>query len=72
MLAAVLAYLAAFSPGMGPVPWAVNSEIYPVQVALPPSSVVCVRAFPIYPCWAPLRAPSHADVSSYNSVEYGV
>lgn len=25
-------YLAAFSPGMGPVPWAVNAEIYPVQV----------------------------------------
>ncbi|KAL5702684.1 Integrin alpha chain-like protein (Alpha-int1) [Ranunculus cassubicifolius] len=24
-------YIASFSPGMGPVPWAVNSEIYPGQ-----------------------------------------
>lgn len=28
----MLAYLAAFSPGMSPVPWAVNAEIYPLQV----------------------------------------
>ena len=29
----LMLYLAAFSPGMGPVPWAVNAEIYPVQVS---------------------------------------
>ncbi|KAL0033523.1 hypothetical protein WJX79_001225 [Trebouxia sp. C0005] len=29
---ALMLYLAAFSPGMGPVPWAVNAEIYPVQL----------------------------------------
>ncbi len=28
----LLLYLAAFAPGMGPVPWAVNAEIYPLQV----------------------------------------
>ena len=28
----MLAYLAAFSPGMSPVPWAVNAEIYPQQL----------------------------------------
>ena len=27
----LLLYLAAFAPGMGPVPWAVNAEIYPLQ-----------------------------------------
>ena len=32
IIAALMLYLAAFSPGMGPVPWAVNAEIYPVQV----------------------------------------
>jgi len=31
-LAALVAYLAAFSPGVGPVPWAINAEIYPVEV----------------------------------------
>ena len=31
IIACVLLYLAAFSPGLGPVPWAVNSEIYPLQ-----------------------------------------
>ena len=28
----LLLYLAAFAPGMGTVPWAVNAEIYPLQV----------------------------------------
>ncbi|KAJ8642621.1 hypothetical protein MRB53_004369 [Persea americana] len=28
-IAGLALYIAAFSPGMGPVPWAVNSEIYP-------------------------------------------
>lgn len=32
VLAALLAYLAAFAPGLGPAPWAVNAEIYPQQV----------------------------------------
>lgn len=25
-------YIAAFAPGMGPVPWAVNAEIYPQKL----------------------------------------
>jgi SP family myo-inositol transporter-like MFS transporter 13 len=32
ILACLVAYLAAFSPGLGPVPWAVNAEIYPLAV----------------------------------------
>lgn len=32
VLACLIAYLAAFSPGLGPVPWAVNAEIYPLPV----------------------------------------
>lgn len=32
VLACLVGYLAAFSPGLGPVPWAVNAEIYPLEV----------------------------------------
>ena len=28
-IAGMMLYLATFAPGMGPVPWAVNAEIYP-------------------------------------------
>ena len=35
----LLLYLAAFAPGMGPVPWAVNAEIYPLQARMLP----CLR-----------------------------
>lgn len=31
IIAGLLLYLAAFSPGLGPVPWAVNSEMFPLQ-----------------------------------------
>jgi hypothetical protein len=31
IIVGLLLYLAAFAPGMGPVPWAVNAEIYPLQ-----------------------------------------
>lgn len=31
IIAGLCVYLAAFSPGLGPVPWAVNAEIYPTQ-----------------------------------------
>lgn len=34
IIGTLMLYLAAFSPGMGPVPWAVNAEIYPVQVVI--------------------------------------
>ncbi len=30
--AGLILYLAAFAPGLGPVPWAVNAEIYPLAV----------------------------------------
>ena len=32
ILVALLLYLAAFSTGVSPVPWAVNAEIYPQEV----------------------------------------
>ena len=32
VLVALLLYLAAFSPGLGSVPWAVNSELFPPEV----------------------------------------
>ena len=32
VIAGLLIYLAAFAPGVGPVPWAVNAELYPQQV----------------------------------------
>lgn len=28
----LMLYLMAFAPGMGPVPWAVNAEIYPAEI----------------------------------------
>ncbi len=50
IIACVLLYLAAFSPGLGPVPWAVNSEIYPLQARpappLPPAAGLLGRARP--------------------------
>lgn len=30
--AGLMLYLAAFSPGLGPVPWAVNAEMYPLRL----------------------------------------
>ena len=32
IMTCVVLYLAAFSPGMGTVPWCVNAEIYPIEV----------------------------------------
>ncbi|KAL6768760.1 hypothetical protein ACKKBF_B16085 [Auxenochlorella protothecoides x Auxenochlorella symbiontica] len=32
VLMGLMLYLAAFSPGLGPVPWAVNAELYPADV----------------------------------------
>ena len=34
IIAGLLIYLAAFAPGVGPVPWAVNAELYPQQACL--------------------------------------
>ena len=34
IIGGLLLYLAAFAPGMGPVPWAVNAEIYPLQARM--------------------------------------
>ncbi|CAK0782513.1 hypothetical protein CVIRNUC_005731 [Coccomyxa viridis] len=32
IIVGLLVYLAAFAPGVGPVPWAVNAELYPQQM----------------------------------------
>lgn len=32
ILVFILLYLISFSPGLGPVPWAVNAEIYPLEI----------------------------------------
>ena len=32
VLGCLMIYLAAFSPGLGPLPWAINAEIYPLRV----------------------------------------
>ncbi|KAK9802634.1 hypothetical protein WJX73_008174 [Symbiochloris irregularis] len=32
ILAALVCYLASFSPGLGPVPWAINAEIFPLHM----------------------------------------
>ncbi len=32
VISGVVLYLAAFSPGLGPVPWSVNAEIFPLEV----------------------------------------
>lgn len=40
VLAGLLLYLAAFSPGLGPVPWAVNAEIFPSQAR--PTPLPCL------------------------------
>lgn len=38
-LAALVLYLAFFAPGMGPMPWTINAEIYPLDVR-----AVCIGA----------------------------
>lgn len=53
IIGSLMLYLAAFSPGMGPVPWAVNAEIYPAQV-----KAACVF-------WLPLLLSSHSSLQQY-------
>ena len=37
VIVGIVIYLAAFSPGLGPVPWSVNAEIFPPEVTTNPS-----------------------------------
>lgn len=65
ILGGLLVYLAAFSPGLGPVPWAVNAEIYSPQARLskPHNGLEpCLNTFPSLPLPAPsvfLRRQQH-------------
>ena len=38
-LVSLILYIVFFAPGMGPIPWAVNSEIYPLFVRAPANSI---------------------------------
>lgn len=38
-LTSLILYIVFFAPGMGPIPWAVNSEIYPLFVRAPANSI---------------------------------
>ena len=51
----LLLYLAAFAPGMGPVPWAVNAEIYPLQAR---TQLPSAHTGAVFTCLAPLTHPT--------------
>lgn len=38
-LVSLILYICFFAPGMGPIPWAINSEIYPLYVRAPANSI---------------------------------
>lgn len=42
VLAGLMLYLACFSPGLGPVPWAVNAELYPPGMRATGMGLACV------------------------------
>lgn len=44
IIAGLLIYMAAFAPGVGPVPWAVNAELYPQQASSESSLPAALRA----------------------------
>lgn len=42
VLVGLMLYLACFSPGLGPVPWAVNAELYPPGIRATAMGMACV------------------------------
>lgn len=66
ILAGLVAYLVAFSPGLGPVPWVINAEIFPLHVR--PVVVPCIHIS----AWSRHAGPAAAPADAYCGMREGL